>query len=302
MASGWIHGPFTLARNTCGAPVTQKREWMQRFASNSSSIRSPCAVSTPPLTVDTGATPEAAAGSELAAAPAVAAAGAAGAGATAAAAAPGTAADRSKPLLALEASEASWSAAATARASPLARSGAAPSANWAKRSTNTRRAAGPGGSAAESRSVMNDTPALHCGFDGPAGRRAARSAFALLDDRRERGERGLQTHDVPGTGQIHFLGRELQRPIAVESVRLAAVRHQGAQPLPEGRIEVADGVVVDAHGGEPRPAGAAAHVAALVGKAAALRLGGAVRTLQEHEVLQGVGIERGELDHHARGQ
>jgi hypothetical protein len=30
MVSGWIHGPFTLARNTVGAPVTQKRAWMQR--------------------------------------------------------------------------------------------------------------------------------------------------------------------------------------------------------------------------------------------------------------------------------
>ena len=38
MASGWIHGPFTLARNTFGAPVTQKRAWMQRRPSNCSSM------------------------------------------------------------------------------------------------------------------------------------------------------------------------------------------------------------------------------------------------------------------------
>ena len=165
MASGWIHGPFTLARKTCGAPVTQKREWMQRFASNSSSSRSPCTVSTPPLTVAAGA----AAG---------VAGPAAGRGAAAAAAA-GAAGVRSKPLPALAASEASCRAAATARASPPAASGAAPSASCSMRSTNTRRAAGPGGSAAESRSVMNETPALHCGLDGPAGSRAARSASGM---------------------------------------------------------------------------------------------------------------------------
>src|ERR1700746_3435073 len=41
MASGWIHGLLTLARNTCGVQVTQKREWMQRFASKVSSSLSP---------------------------------------------------------------------------------------------------------------------------------------------------------------------------------------------------------------------------------------------------------------------
>ena len=132
--------------------------------------------------------------------------------------------------------------------------------------------------------------------------RIARRALALLDDRRESRERGLQTHDVPRTRQIDLLGRELQRPIAVESVRLAAVRHQGAQALAEGHIKVADGLVVDAHGSESRPAGAAAHVAALVGKAAAFLLRGVARTLEKHEVLQGVGIEGRELDHHARRQ
>src|SRR5207244_4017596 len=118
--------------------------------------------------------------------------------------------------------------------------------------------------------------------------RVTRCALALLDDRREGGERGLQAHDLPGTGQIHFLRRELQRPIAIESVRLAAVRYQGAQPLPEGLIEVADGVVVDAHGSEPRPAGSAAHIGALVGEARAVRLGGAARPLEAYEVLQRV--------------
>ena len=42
MASGWIHGPFTLARNTLGAPVTQKRAWMQRRPSNCSSDTRRC--------------------------------------------------------------------------------------------------------------------------------------------------------------------------------------------------------------------------------------------------------------------
>src|SRR5205823_5659630 len=136
-----------------------KREWMQRLASNCSSSRSPCTVSTPPLIFEAGA-----------------AAGVAGAaaGRGAAAAAAGAAGVRSKPLPALAASEASCRAAATARASPPAASGAAPSASCLMRSTNTRRAAGPGGSAAESRSVINDMPPLHCGFDGPADSRAAR--------------------------------------------------------------------------------------------------------------------------------
>ena len=31
--SGWSHGPLTFARNTVGAHVTQKREWMHFFAS-----------------------------------------------------------------------------------------------------------------------------------------------------------------------------------------------------------------------------------------------------------------------------
>src|SRR5439155_18014017 len=95
---------------------------------------------------------------------------------------------------------------------------------------------------------------------------------------------------------------ELQRPIAIASVRLAAVRYQGAQPLPEGLIEVADGVVVDAHRSEARPAGAAANVVTLVREARAVLLGGAARALEEHEVLQRVDVERAELDHHARGQ
>src|SRR6516165_12521076 len=54
MASGWIHGPFTFARNTCGVQVTQKREWMQRFASKASSSFSPRTRSIPsePLSAD----------------------------------------------------------------------------------------------------------------------------------------------------------------------------------------------------------------------------------------------------------
>src|ERR1700751_5211157 len=54
MVSGWIHGPLTLARNTCGVQVTQKREWMQRFASKGSSSFSPGTRSIPsvPLAAD----------------------------------------------------------------------------------------------------------------------------------------------------------------------------------------------------------------------------------------------------------
>src|ERR1700735_67098 len=51
IASGWIHGPFTLARKTLGAPVTQKRAWMQRRPSNCTSILAVRTVSTPFTTV-----------------------------------------------------------------------------------------------------------------------------------------------------------------------------------------------------------------------------------------------------------
>src|SRR4029077_11961815 len=50
MASGWIQGPFTLARKTLGVQVTQKREWMQRRPSKSSSSLAPCTRSTPSAT------------------------------------------------------------------------------------------------------------------------------------------------------------------------------------------------------------------------------------------------------------
>src|SRR5487761_216148 len=50
MASGWIHGPCTLARNTLGAQVTQNREWMHFFASNNS-VRSLPSISSTPATV-----------------------------------------------------------------------------------------------------------------------------------------------------------------------------------------------------------------------------------------------------------
>src|SRR4051794_10124727 len=56
MASGCSQGPCTLARNTSGAPVTQKRAWMQRFVSNRRSSFSPGAISTPLTVVDAGPT------------------------------------------------------------------------------------------------------------------------------------------------------------------------------------------------------------------------------------------------------
>src|SRR5258708_7144277 len=52
MASGCSHGPCTFARNTSGAPVTQKRAWMQRLVSNNRSSLAPGAVSTPLAIVD----------------------------------------------------------------------------------------------------------------------------------------------------------------------------------------------------------------------------------------------------------
>src|SRR4051794_25872939 len=54
MASGCSQGPCTLARNTSGAPVTQKRAWMQRLVSNRRSSFSPGAISTPLTVVDAG--------------------------------------------------------------------------------------------------------------------------------------------------------------------------------------------------------------------------------------------------------
>src|SRR3954471_15418249 len=66
MASGCSQGPCTLARNTSGAPVTQKRAWMQRLVSNRRSSFSPGAISTPLTVVDAG--PAAAAGDPAAAA------------------------------------------------------------------------------------------------------------------------------------------------------------------------------------------------------------------------------------------
>src|SRR5690349_13360265 len=56
MASGWIHGPCTFARKTSGAPVTQKRAWMQRLVSNMRSSRWPGAVSMPFTTVGVATT------------------------------------------------------------------------------------------------------------------------------------------------------------------------------------------------------------------------------------------------------
>src|SRR6185437_7521343 len=66
MASGWIHGPCTLARNTLGAQVTQKREWMHFLESNIS-VRSLPSISSTPATVlgVGGAAPLAAAGAAV---------------------------------------------------------------------------------------------------------------------------------------------------------------------------------------------------------------------------------------------
>src|SRR6185437_7480329 len=50
IASGWIHGPSTLAKNTLGAQVTQNRECMHFLASNSS-VRFLPSISSTPATV-----------------------------------------------------------------------------------------------------------------------------------------------------------------------------------------------------------------------------------------------------------
>src|SRR6516164_9017 len=65
IASGWIHGPFTLARNTCGVQVTQNREWMQRFASKVSSRFSPRTRSMPPAALPAAAEIAGAGGAEV---------------------------------------------------------------------------------------------------------------------------------------------------------------------------------------------------------------------------------------------
>src|ERR1700723_3294577 len=78
IASGWIHGPFTLARKTFGAPVTQKRAWMQRRPSNSTSILVVRTVS-PPFTTVLWEAPAAAAREAAESSSALLAAGAAGA-------------------------------------------------------------------------------------------------------------------------------------------------------------------------------------------------------------------------------
>src|SRR5262249_7234755 len=75
---------------------------------------------------------------------------------------------------------ASKSAAITARASPQDRNAAPASASCANRSTKNRRAPRPGGNAAASRNAVNDIPPWQWGLDGPAGRRAARSAKGTI--------------------------------------------------------------------------------------------------------------------------
>ena len=131
--------------------------------------------------------------------------------------------------------------------------------------------------------------------------RVLRRALALLDDRAEGLERGLQADDRARAAQAHFIGRELQGAVAGKGDRLAVARDEGLQPLPECCVEIPDGVVVEAH---RRQAAAtpATGIGALVGKAGAIGLGRAVRALEEHKVLQRLGIEGRELHRHARRQ
>src|SRR6185503_7979020 len=53
-ASGWIHGPFTLAKKTLGPPVTQKRAWMHFLPSYRRVRLLPSIWSTPSTTVGVG--------------------------------------------------------------------------------------------------------------------------------------------------------------------------------------------------------------------------------------------------------
>src|SRR5438445_8572778 len=145
---------------------------MQRLVSNIRSSFLPCAVSMP-LTIVDGAAVWAAVDAAAVGA-AVGAAWAADDGAAGWAAAAGT--PKSNPRVARFDNFANRSAAASARASPHERNSAPTSANCASRSTKNRRAPRPGGKAAGLRREINDTPPLQWGFDGPAGRRAARSA------------------------------------------------------------------------------------------------------------------------------
>ena len=129
--------------------------------------------------------------------------------------------------------------------------------------------------------------------------RVLRRPLALLHDRRERLQCGLEARDVAGTAELHLRGRELQRLVAIESVGLTVALDEGAQPLAQCLVKGADGVVVEGHGRQPGAA-AAAHVGTLVGETRALGFGRAVGALEEYEVLQRVGVEGSELHHHAR--
>src|SRR5262245_33919372 len=57
MASGSIHGPCTLARNTLGPHVTQNREWMHFLPSYCTVSFSPAISSTPFTTTGAGGLP-----------------------------------------------------------------------------------------------------------------------------------------------------------------------------------------------------------------------------------------------------
>ena len=131
--------------------------------------------------------------------------------------------------------------------------------------------------------------------------RIPRRTLALHHDRIERRQRSLQADDAVRSRQVHLVARQLQSRVAPERLRLAVAPHQRAQTLAESCIESADGIVVPRQRGEARSA-AAAHVVALVSEPGTVRFARAVRALEIHEVLQGLGIEWCELDHHARRQ
>ncbi len=185
MASGWIHAPGTLARNTRGAQVTAE---------------APNECSAAPRTAGSSVSPRTVSMPSVAGAAAALAVRGCGCGCCIRpGAGPGCcgsrlpAASRRRPqptssncALGTRGSRPAvrllWCG---ARIAVGAQAEHPASRSSAKRSMNRRRAARPGGSGLGSRSAMNDTPALQCGLDGPAGR-----------PRRPLGERHQRLHEA----------------------------------------------------------------------------------------------------------
>ncbi len=128
-----------------------------------------------------------------------------------------------------------------------------------------------------------------------------RDAFALRHDRGECSERGLQADDFRRTGQKRLGGSELQRRIAAERDLLSAFADETADAVAENVVELADGVVIHRHRREARTVGAA-HERALRRERRAIGFVQVGRAFQMDEVLQGLGIERRELDDDAGRQ